>query len=150
VDTVHKLWTSTGHGPWWIDHHGWPSSSLELGLAATPGHSDFPQGGENDEELAGVRFWSSPKTERRCGGGAARGWTVAPGNSSTACYDQVGEEWGEDPGVARSEDCSGLLYIGRGAGEGRPVRAINGQWNAASMCRVKAPVIGKEKWGDAD
>jgi hypothetical protein len=33
----------------------------------------------NDEELVGVRFWSSPKTERRRGGGAVRGWTVASG-----------------------------------------------------------------------
>jgi hypothetical protein len=64
MDLVHRPWTSARHGPWWTNHHGRSWSSSELGLAATPGHGGLPRGGEKDEELTGVRFWASPKTER--------------------------------------------------------------------------------------
>jgi hypothetical protein len=68
MDSVHKPWTSAMCGPWWTDHHGLPWS------ARPPW--------ENDEGTTGIRFWSSPKTEMRRGGGAAKGWTAASGSSS--------------------------------------------------------------------
>jgi hypothetical protein len=44
----------------------------------------------------------------------------------------------------------GSFIYDEARGEGQPARAINGRWNAASMRQVKASVIGKEKWGDAN
>jgi hypothetical protein len=47
---------------------------------------------ENDDGAMGIRFWSSPKTERRCGGGVAKGWTMTSGSSSVVHDGHGGEE----------------------------------------------------------
>jgi hypothetical protein len=74
IDQVHKLWTSVGHGPWWTGHHGRLWSSLELILAATPGHGYLPQGGEKNEGATGIQFCLVPRLGRRRtdGGTSAR------------------------------------------------------------------------------
>jgi hypothetical protein len=47
IDSIHGSWTSAGHGPWWIDHHGRPQSSMELGRVVTPGHDNIAARREN-------------------------------------------------------------------------------------------------------
>jgi hypothetical protein len=61
VDSVHKLWTNAGHGPWWTDHHGQPWSSLELGLGAAPGHGDSLQGGKMTRSSSEFGFGPHPR-----------------------------------------------------------------------------------------
>jgi hypothetical protein len=85
-----------GLGPWLMSHgaqsvHHEPrigavASSPELLLPADSGHRGQRQGGENDKGASGVRFCSLHKTERRCGGGAVRGWIAVTWSSSVACY----------------------------------------------------------------
>jgi hypothetical protein len=53
---------------------------------AALGHNGLPCGGANDEGATGIRFWSSPKTERRRGGGAVRVWTVGEGRHLGTSY----------------------------------------------------------------
>jgi hypothetical protein len=69
MDSVHVSWTSAGRGPWWTDHHGRPWSSLELGIAAAPGHGGLPRGGEKKEGAAGSLIWVILRLGRQRGGG---------------------------------------------------------------------------------
>jgi hypothetical protein len=94
------------HGQWWTDNHAQPWSSSELSVAAALGHGGLPRGGENNKEMSGVRFWSSPKMERRRCGGAARGGTAATWSSPVVRYSQGGMEQRKDLGAAR---CGGAL-----------------------------------------
>jgi hypothetical protein len=59
MESVHKSWTSAGHGTGWTEKDGQPWSSSELGLA-----TETERLQENDEGATGIRFWSSPKPER--------------------------------------------------------------------------------------
>jgi hypothetical protein len=57
-------------GPQWTQNRGGGGGSLELLLLAGTGHDGSSRGGENEEELAGVRFRPSLEVVRWQGGGA--------------------------------------------------------------------------------
>jgi hypothetical protein len=47
VDSVHKLWTSAGRGPWWTEDTRGGDGSPELLLIAGSGHGSSPREREN-------------------------------------------------------------------------------------------------------
>jgi hypothetical protein len=61
MDRVHGSWTAGGAGPRWTQNRGEGGGSPELQLLAGTGHGGSSQGGENEEELTGVRFRPSPE-----------------------------------------------------------------------------------------
>jgi hypothetical protein len=52
-------------GPPWVSLHCRPKEHIEAWPMAAPDHDGLPRLHRKDEELAGVQFRASPKTERR-------------------------------------------------------------------------------------
>jgi hypothetical protein len=65
VDSVHHPWTAEGTGPRWTGP--WPAEggSLELGLAAAPGHGGSSAVVQQEEGCTGSPSRASPSHGRR-------------------------------------------------------------------------------------
>jgi hypothetical protein len=111
VSLVHGSWTGLHYRP--KEHIGAPPT-------AALGHGGLPQLHGKDEELAGVQFRSSPKTERRR---SDRAMTVVVLGESDAQAWREGKESRGRCGVGRQ---GSSLFI-RAEGGGRWLRQRNGR-----------------------